>query len=116
MPTWFLDNNATYVITGGLGGVGRSIARWMMRRGAKHLLLLSRSGARSEAALALLEELESNGVEAAAPPCDISDETALSSILSYCSQRMPRVKGCIQGSMVLKASSCILFATSSLKF
>lgn len=77
----------------------------MMSRRAKHLLLLSRSGATSESATALLNELQENGVNAAAPPCDISNEAVLVSILAQYAKAFPPVKGCIQGSMVLKVSS-----------
>src|SRR6185312_7284084 len=35
--------NATYLITGGLGGVGLVIARWLAGRGARHLILAGRS-------------------------------------------------------------------------
>ncbi|KAI4218728.1 MAG: hypothetical protein LQ349_008594 [Xanthoria aureola] len=101
-PSWYFDQDVTYVISGGLGGLGRSIARWMMSRRAKHLLLLSRSGATTESATALLNELQENGVNAAAPPCDISDEAVLVSILAQYAKAFPPVKGCIQGSMVLK--------------
>jgi natural product biosynthesis luciferase-like monooxygenase protein len=37
--------DATYVIAGGMGGLGRATAEWMTARGAKHLLLLGRSPA-----------------------------------------------------------------------
>lgn len=36
--------DATYLITGGLGGIGLQVARWLAERGARRLLLLSRSG------------------------------------------------------------------------
>ena len=106
-PSWYFDANATYVISGGLGGLGRSIARWMATRNAKHLILLSRSGPRGEAAISLLQELETKGVEVVAPSCDVSDERALVATLQQFSKRLPPIKGCIQGSMVLKVSSMI---------
>ena len=37
--------NATYLITGGLGGFGRVLATWLVDNGARHLVLTSRSGA-----------------------------------------------------------------------
>lgn len=107
-PSWYFDTNATYVISGGLGGIGRSIARWMGTRNAKHLILLSRSGARGEAALTLVQELETKGVEVVAPSCDVSDERALMATLEQFSKILPPIKGCIQGSMVLKVSSMVL--------
>ena len=102
MPTWSFDKHATYLIAGGLGGIGRSIARWMMRRGAKYLILLSRFGPRTEAAQYLLQELRDQGVHVEAPPCDISNADMLGSVLSDLAQRMPSIKGCIQSSMLLK--------------
>ena len=39
-----LHSSATYVIVGGTGGLGRSIARWMTMKGARYIVLLSRSG------------------------------------------------------------------------
>ncbi|KAL8726146.1 MAG: hypothetical protein Q9166_006903 [cf. Caloplaca sp. 2 TL-2023] len=101
-PRWYFDENATYVITGGLGGLGRSIARWMTSRRAKYLLLLSRTGAKDEAAVSLLEELKEKGVNVAAPACDISDERTLVSILKQYAETFPPIKGCIQGAMVLR--------------
>ncbi len=95
------------MISGGLGGLGRSIARWMMNRGAKNIMILSRSGAQSEAALALLEDLRHGGVNALAPSCDITDETALKDVLARYKDIIPPIRGCIQGSMVLRVSFCI---------
>ena len=99
------DGKATYVIVGGLGGIGRTVARWMVDRGARHLLLLSRYGPTSEASLALLDDLKSQGVRVEAPACNIANMDALSATLKYCADSgMPPVKGCIQGAMVLKVS------------
>ena len=97
-----LDPDKTYVIAGGLGGLGRSIARWFVGRGAKNLILLSRSGARSDAALAFLEELREHGARVEAPPCDVTDAAAVQSVLERCATDMSVIKGCVQGSMVLR--------------
>jgi hypothetical protein len=56
-PEYFFDSRATHVIAGGLGGIGRSLARWFTTRGARHLILLSRSSAVSEKAITLVPEL-----------------------------------------------------------
>ena len=96
------DENATYVIAGGLGGLGRSIVRWMIGRKARNLILLSRSSLQSEAVSAWVSELKTLGVEIATPACDISDSNSLMSVLAKCRGSMPPIKGCIQGAMVLK--------------
>ncbi|KAA8905059.1 fatty acid synthase S-acetyltransferase [Sphaerosporella brunnea] len=111
-PAYYFDENATYVISGGLGGLGRSVARWMASRKAKNLILLSRSGAQSDASKALVAELEASGVKIAAPKCDVSDEETLAAVIKECSKDMPPIKGCIQGSMVLRDS---IFENMSLK-
>lgn len=80
------------------------MARWMVRRGAKYLILLSRSGSTRDTAKELLSELEAEGVQVAAPQCDVTSAEALKQVLDDCSKTMPPVKGCIQGSMVLKVS------------
>lgn len=101
-PSYFFDENASYLIAGGLGGLGRSIARWMVSRGARHLFLLSRSRPHNETAYILLEELKSRGVQVEAPACDVTITESLSKVLSECAKTTPAIKGCIQGSMVLK--------------
>ncbi|PTB63211.1 polyketide synthase [Trichoderma citrinoviride] len=98
------DQNASYVLAGGLGGLGRSIARWMVSRGAKHLIFISRSGAASESAQELVQELEAAGCKVYVFACDVSDEAALSKTIDDCKARLPEIKGCVQGSMVLRDS------------
>ncbi|KAM5486920.1 Type I Iterative PKS [Microsporum audouinii] len=110
-PTYSFDPNATYVIAGGTGGLGRSMARWMARRGAKNLILLSRSGASKDTSRELIEELEVVGVNVVATPCDVCNAAKLKMVIDEALQKMPPIKGCIQGSMVLKDA---IFANMSL--
>lgn len=76
----------------------------MADRNAKNFILLSRSGAKSKDATDLISDMNECGVRIAAPPCDISTEGAVLSILRDQKHTMPPVKGCIQASMVLKVS------------
>ncbi|MCJ1398962.1 hypothetical protein MMC11_002163 [Xylographa trunciseda] len=100
-PDYHFDEHSSYLIAGGLGGLGRSAARWMVSRGVRNLILLSRSGARSETAVALIEELKSKGAHVEAPACDVTKLDMLRTVLESCAKTMPPVKGVIQGSMVL---------------
>lgn len=97
-----LHLHATYVVAGGLGGLGRATARWLARHGARYLILLSRSGPIREEAKDLLSELAKMGICVEAPSCDISNEISLTSTLADCSASLPPIRGCIQASMVLK--------------
>ncbi|KAL4954233.1 hypothetical protein BDW69DRAFT_183680 [Aspergillus filifer] len=102
-PSTVLDPEATYVISGGLGGLGRNIALWLADRGARNLLLLSRSGSRTPKAQELVKELESRNVRVLSPSCDIADPDSLREALEAIQALgMPPVKGCIQAAMVLR--------------
>jgi NADP-dependent 3-hydroxy acid dehydrogenase YdfG/acyl carrier protein len=101
-PTFSFDANATFVISGGLGGLGRNIACWLADQGARHLLLLSRSGGQTEKGKDLIQHLERKGVQVLAPKCDISDELSMEAALLACRSQMPPIRGCIQAAMVLR--------------
>lgn len=111
-PEWRFSENATYVIAGGLGGLGRSAARWMAARGARNFILLSRSGPVTKASQKLLEDLRKAGVTVEAPCCDVSSAQSLSSVLSGLEAKMPPIKGCLQCTMVLKVSISFLWGLS----
>ncbi|KAE8353277.1 hypothetical protein BDV28DRAFT_110952 [Aspergillus coremiiformis] len=100
--SWQFDKNATYVIAGGLGGIGRSTASWMANRGAKNLVLLSRSGIIKEEARKLVESLRKQGTRVEAPICDIANYDSLKEALDSIGSSMPPIKGCIQSAMVLR--------------
>ncbi|KAI9693527.1 MAG: Type I Iterative PKS [Bogoriella megaspora] len=101
-PLYTLDSNSTYVIAGGLGGLGRSISWWMAERGARHLLLLSRSGTSKPRARAIVDKLVQRGVHVSAPVCDIANQDQLRKVIEDASCTMPPIRGCIQAAMVLR--------------
>ncbi|GGZ20951.1 polyketide synthase [Streptomyces olivaceoviridis] len=74
--------DATYLVTGGAGGIGSELARWLVARGARHLLLTGRSvpGQASPSGggvTALLEELRGQGAEVQYAPVDVADERSM---------------------------------------
>lgn len=99
------DDDKTYLIAGGLGAQGKVIAEWMVDKGARHLVLLSRSGGDgSEEAAAFVKGLQSRGVSVYCPPCSIASSASLEAVLGYCTAHMPPLKGCIQAAMDLRVS------------
>jgi hypothetical protein len=74
----------------------------MVSKGATHLVLLSRSGPVTKAAKELLEDLCKDGAVVEAPQCDVSSEGSLRAVLNHVAETMPPIKGCIQGTMVLR--------------
>ncbi len=77
----------------------------MVSLGAKHLVFLSRSGARSDAAKELIEELKGKGCGVGVYECDVSNKSRLASVIGEVSTTMPPIKGCVQGSMQLKVNT-----------
>lgn len=100
-----LNPEATYIIAGGLGGLGRAVSHWMVRHGARYLVLISRSGPKTAKAKELLCQLRNQGVHIETPLCDISHEASVRDVIASCSGRLPPIAGCIQATMVLKVSS-----------
>ncbi|PVH73919.1 ketoacyl-synt-domain-containing protein [Cadophora sp. DSE1049] len=104
MNQLFLRGNSTYIIVGGLGGLGRSLAILLAENGARHIVTLSRSGATTSAAKELIKRLSAMGATLTAFACDVSDETSLSSVLSQISQNHPPIRGAIQSAAVIRDS------------
>jgi acyl transferase domain-containing protein/NADPH:quinone reductase-like Zn-dependent oxidoreductase len=92
--------DASYLITGGFGGFGIAVAEWMVEQGARHLVLLSRTGApRSEdaAALAALE----GRVHVVRRAADVADESDVARVLAEVRDTMPPLRGVVHAAMVL---------------
>lgn len=76
--------------------------KWMADRGARYLIVPSRSGASSKAAVDIVAELKARGVCIVVPKCDVASESAVSSLLDECARTMPPIKGCINAALVLQ--------------
>ncbi|KAI5785831.1 polyketide synthase [Geopyxis carbonaria] len=61
-----------YVLVGCLGGLGRSLTRWMLAHGARRFVFLARSGARTPAAQQLLADLDAAGASATVVRGDVA--------------------------------------------
>ncbi|MGC0374056.1 SDR family NAD(P)-dependent oxidoreductase [Streptomyces sp. SAI-229] len=94
-----LDGEGTYLITGGLSGLGAATARLLADRGARHLALLSRSGPDAPDAPALLRELTDRGVHATAHAADVTDETALRRVLDAVDATGHPLRGVVHAAM-----------------
>ncbi|RYP49220.1 hypothetical protein DL768_005037 [Monosporascus sp. mg162] len=100
--TWHFDSDASYLVAGGLGGLGRAIVQWMADKGAKNLILPSRSGISSQAALSMVKQLQKRGVQMVAPRCNVGLASDLAALLQDCARAgLPPIKGCINAAMAL---------------
>jgi myxalamid-type polyketide synthase MxaB len=96
-----LRADATYLITGGVGGLGLATARWLVERGACHLVLVGRRGATAAAQCQAVQELESAGAEVVVAQVDVSDEAEVRRLLAEIDQTMPPLRGLIHAAGVL---------------
>ncbi len=92
--------DGAYLITGGLGGLGLSTARWLVERGARHLVLTGRSGA-SETAQATIEEMEAAGARVLVAKADVADERQVAGVLEEVGRSMPPLRGVFHAAGVL---------------
>ena len=89
----------TYLIVGGLGGVGRNLAKWMFRRGARSLAFLSRSGASSASAKEVIRWLTERNTKIAIFEGDVSSQTTVNDCVQTIGSSLG---GIFQAAMVLR--------------
>ncbi|KAJ3460440.1 hypothetical protein MRS44_011307 [Fusarium solani] len=100
LDSFRFPKQATYVLVGGLGGIGRSIGKMMVDIGASNLVFISRSvdSERQE----YVDKLRQLGVTVEVLKCDVSDALALKPLLEDARKRLPPIKGVINCAMNLK--------------
>lgn len=99
-----LHSDATYLITGGTGGIGRGLAAWMIKEGAKNVVLLSRSGPSNPEIAGLLTQFEGTSVCLRAIGCDAGSRGSLVHALEAIDD-LPRVRGVVHAALYLKVRS-----------
>ncbi|MBP0013905.1 MAG: SDR family NAD(P)-dependent oxidoreductase [Roseofilum sp. SBFL] len=92
--------NATYLITEGIGDVGLLVARWMVEKGAKHLVLLG-CGSLDDANRQKITELERAGVSVVLEKADVSDVESMSRVLHKIEQSNRPLTGVIHSAELL---------------
>ncbi|AGC47280.1 polyketide synthase [Myxococcus stipitatus DSM 14675] len=85
--------DATYLVTGGLGGLGLQVARWMVRRGARNLVLLGRKRA-SDVSTEEVREMRAQGA-AIISLAGVSVDSDLDFVMAGISKRMPPLRGIV---------------------
>lgn len=97
--------DATYLIAGGLGGIGRVIALWMIEKGAKNILLISRNAESHPNAQELIKTAKGEDCNLHIWNCDVSSESCLLKLVADCSSAsLPPIRGVINCAMVLDVS------------
>jgi len=96
-----LRADGTHFITGGLGGLGLAVARWMTERGARHIALLGRRGAASEDARRVVAELRASGSDVVVLEGDVSREQDVAAAFERIAASMPPLCGVVHAAGTL---------------
>jgi NAD(P)-dependent dehydrogenase (short-subunit alcohol dehydrogenase family)/acyl carrier protein len=99
-----VDPTRAHLITGGFGGFGLETAKWLAKKGAKHLILVGRRGPADDEAHAVLAELKAQGVNVRVEACDIADAQATADLFKRLKRTNVPLAGLIHGAMVLDDS------------
>jgi acyl transferase domain-containing protein/surfactin synthase thioesterase subunit/acyl carrier protein len=92
--------DASYVITGGLGMIGLHVARWLVEeRGARTLVLVSR-GRPNDAASAVVASLQSRAARVDVLNADVATESGVHRLAEHL-RKLPRLAGIVHGAGVL---------------
>ncbi|HTN88727.1 MAG TPA: type I polyketide synthase, partial [Sorangium sp.] len=92
---------ASYLITGGLGGLGLAVAEWMVTRGARHLVLLGRSGAATPAQQEAVRRIESAGARVTIGTVDVASRAQLDAFFANVASGLPPLRGVVHAAGVL---------------
>jgi acyl transferase domain-containing protein/acyl-CoA synthetase (AMP-forming)/AMP-acid ligase II/acyl carrier protein len=95
-----IRGDATYLITGGLGGLGLRIAERLVADGARTLVLTGRRGTTAEAASAL-GALRASGANVFVAKADVADYEQLAAVFADIDERLPPLRGVVHAAGVL---------------
>jgi myxalamid-type polyketide synthase MxaE and MxaD len=99
VPADAVREDATYLVTGGMGALGLHVARWLVERGARHLVLLGRRGPDDRTGQQL-RALRAAGTEIRVARADVSDADALAGVLTA-TESMPPLRGVVHAAGIL---------------
>jgi myxalamid-type polyketide synthase MxaE and MxaD len=113
-PRWRADGS--YLITGGLGGLGLQVARWMVEQGARRVILLGRTqfppraewsqidpSSRMAGQIAAIRQLETLGASVHLAAADVSDAAQLGAFLeTFRREAWPPICGVVHAAGVLQ--------------
>ncbi|PIA96147.1 Nonribosomal peptide synthetase 14 [Cercospora beticola] len=103
LPEVWLRPDANYLLVGGLGGLGMTVAKWMVMHGARNLAFLSRSANHGKHR-AFFQELAEMSCQAQAITCDVCE---LSSVRDAVSKLDKPIAGVLHMGMVLSDISIL---------
>ena len=97
--TQSFHSSKVYLLVGGLGGLGRTLAEWMVRKGARNLAFLSRSGADRADAQATIDWLKARNIQVSVCRGDVTNYSVVQACIESYGRRLA---GIFQAAMILQ--------------
>ena len=88
-----LNQNATYIITGGTSGLGLAISQWLSQKQVKQLVLVSRNGVNSDLIQEKVTSIQEKGTKVYRASVDITNEEQVAELFKYVISSLPPVRG-----------------------
>ncbi|WP_342374006.1 SDR family NAD(P)-dependent oxidoreductase [Myxococcus stipitatus] len=96
-----LREDVTYLITGGLGGLGLAVAGWMVEQGARRLVLLGRGTQLKQAQRDAISAMESAGAHITVTGADVAQREQLTRVFSDIAASGHPLRGVLHAAGVL---------------
>lgn len=81
------------------------MAKWMSTKGARNIVLVSRSASVNDKVQELMDELAVDGTQITVKGCDVSNRASVEKLVKEDMKGLPPVRGVVHGAMVLRVSS-----------
>lgn len=94
-----LHPHATYLVVGGLGHLGRHLAAWLVDRGARRLVLVTRADDPA-AARPVVDALQARGAEVRVAIADVADRPALAAALAGLPRGWTPIRGVVHAAAI----------------
>lgn len=101
MTTERFRSDGCYLITGGFGGFGLELAKWLVDQGVRHLVLVGRSGANTPESQHTVQTLRKAGAQVLTVAADVSEEKDVARLFEETAEKMPPLKGVFHAAAVL---------------
>ena len=112
--TLSLGQNLSYLITGGLGGIGLGMASWLASRGARHLVLVGRTpmpprpewaAHSADRRVAAIVDLERTGATVETVAVDVEDPAAMTELMARFGSEWPPLGGIVHAAVTSTVAS-----------
>jgi len=109
-----LEPDASYLVTGGLGGLGLAVAGWLVERGARRVALLGRRPP-GAAATEQIRAMEAQGARVLVLAADVSKAAAVEAALGEIRRELPPLRGIVHAAGLAETMPISELSPSSLE-